>query len=120
MENKVATLKPFNLQSALDGAPVVNGYGTPVTLTKLAIRYADYELLSQDSSGVALTYHRADGTTGGPPFSKYNLYMASVEKKVWVNLYPNGLAFYSASETEANKHANIDRIGKAHPLTYTE
>jgi hypothetical protein len=116
--------KPFDLAKALDGAPVVNGYGTPVTLTKLAIPSADFVVLSQDSSGGVLAYHRADGTTGGPPSTKYTLFMAPVEKTVWLNLYPLHSVTSHKTEELADRMVMLrssERIGgKAHPLTYTE
>jgi hypothetical protein len=106
--------KPFNLQDALAGKPVVNGRGEKVLITKLAVPERvsgglrrDAVLLSQNpADGSILGKHDADGRTVWYFFDdEYRLYMAPTEKEAWVNLYEvagggEGLGVATAFTTE--------------------
>jgi hypothetical protein len=111
--------KPFDLQAALAGASVVNGDGTKITVTKLSVPRASGDVLvSQDNRGLIQSHNFIDGTseTGS---EAYKLYMAPVERTVWINAYEGAVhPTEAAADQAANKHYRIG--GKAHMITYTE
>lgn len=116
--------KPFDLAAALNGAPVVNGKGTKVSITKLSVPMQNgHVILSQDDKGIPLSYHAADGAA---PYN-YELYMDHVAVNRWINIYNTGLTKFTVpyhSEAAADKdstHTALTRLGnKAFPITYEE
>lgn len=79
-------MKPFNLQEALAGKPVVDGYGSPVTeLHYFATARGGQKL-------VAVVGGDADSFSDNGQFledrvSKNDLFMASEKKEGWVNIW---------------------------------
>jgi hypothetical protein len=114
--------KPFDLQAALAGASVVNGDGTKITVTKLSVPRASGDVLvSQDNRGLIQSHNFIDGTSEIGS-EAYKLYMAPVERTVWINLYTTtGYFGVSSTEAAADQAQHVTRLGgKAHMITYTE
>lgn len=80
-------MKPFNLQEALTGKPVVTRDGRPVTkITNFGI--TDYPLVGV--LGKEIEGWRVDGSYCPPANTRKDLFMAPEKKEGWVNLYrPN-------------------------------
>lgn len=79
-------MKPFNLEEALAGKPVVTGDGIPVTqITKFDIesKWPIHGVYNGRLYSFAI-----DGKTGQPWLSsKHDLFMAPEIKEAWVNVY---------------------------------
>jgi hypothetical protein len=124
--------KPFDLQAALAGASVVNGDGTEVFITKLVRPNTNGTILvSQDAEGRIQAYHFLTGGSDTDSDS-FRLYMAPVEKMVWINVYPvindaignrhwSGIHETESMADYAAGPRAVKRVGgKAHMITYTE
>lgn len=123
-------LKPFNLEEALAGRPVVTRDGKQVNeIHRFKSADRNGQHLCAISHGESIWFWD-DGRYSIPRTeTPWDLFMASVEKTFWVNLYGennagtngNRAAHYS-SEAEADAgHGDGFRIGgKAHLITYTE
>lgn len=113
--------KPFNLQEALAGKPVVTRDGRKVlsiaqlpTLT--TTRYTLFAHIDGDDYGKGFT---ADGLYIAGVTSSDDLFMAP--NTLWLNLYraEGALAFSGwpyKTEGEANEAAGPSRVGKAIPV----
>lgn len=112
-------MKPFDLEAALAGAPVVTRDGIPVTqLTQFDIN--DGEPLRGVRRGRVLSFQK-DGRYTSSGDSNDDLFMAPVKRVVWVNLYEGAHAFHYATEKEADNKGSSERVGgKAHPLEIEE
>ena len=116
-------MKPFNLQEALAGKPVMTRDGRTVTQLHLFECDAKFVLYGVVESCSCIYAFRKDGTwTSGP--SKLDLFMASTGKTVWVNLYHDWTGRYDSQEKAdawANNSPASPRIGgKAFPIIYEE
>lgn len=112
--------KPFDLERALAGDPVVTRGGWPVT-----------QLVKFDASDAICPLH---GVLGGNIFAwrvdgryftdckfGYDLFMAPKKRTVWVNLCLDGKAYWYDSEDVANRCHGHDRIGnRAWPVEIEE
>ena len=117
-------MKPFNLQEALAGKPVVTRDGRKVTQLHLFECDAKFVLYGVIEGIVNATGFRKDGGWSVSEPTKLDLFMASVEKTVWVNLYT-----YATNRYETQKDADTGSMifpteprlgGKAFPITYEE
>ena len=116
-------MKPFNLQEALAGKPVVTRDGRTVTALHLFDCDLKFPLGAVIESCSCIYAFRKDGTWTSEP-SEYDLFMASVEKTVWVNLYQHAI-FRHETEQEADaglisRYVEPRLGGKAFPITYEE
>lgn len=117
--------KPFNLEEALKGAPVVTRKGDPVTqLTMFKnVGKSDRSLVGVINGHLDTFTHSGDYIATDHN-SGSDLFMVAAEKTVYVNLYKRGDSYTSyaySTEKRANDLADSDRIGgKAFPLTYEE
>lgn len=82
-------MKPFNLAEALAGKPVVNGYGSPIVSVTHIPAGKTYQLVGVDSVGQITTYTIEGMFNSCEPDSQANLFMAPVEKRVWLNIWLN-------------------------------
>lgn len=127
-------MKAFDLQKALAGAPVVNGAGLKVLITKLAAPMKlGVRLIAQcEKTGGIQSYNREDGTSDNDG-SMFKLFMAPVEKTVYANLYrqDDGHIYVGNSVSEslelADERARYVTTGsngtillKTFPITYEE
>lgn len=116
-------MKPFNLEAAKAGDPIVTRYGTKAEF----IAHIPHARI--DSRVVALvgdmvkSYHES-GTYFIDPTEPVSddLFMAPKKRTVWVNFYDHafGAAYYN-TEDEANNAAMVTRKGgKAYPVEIEE
>jgi len=94
-------MKPFNLEEALAGKPIVDGRGNKVLFTKLSVPKPNGSVgISQLPSGNYQADHFSDGrSTGGYP--EFTLFMVPTSKTYWVNLFESPSTHYSKHDTEA-------------------
>jgi hypothetical protein len=96
--------KKFDLESAKNGAPVITRSGKPARIICFDRKPDIYPLVAlvQDGNDELLyTYARDGNLCSGPYGGVYDLFMAQVKKKGWVNVYPpnNGKFLASCSDT---------------------
>ena len=116
-------MKPFDLEKALAGAPVVTASGEEVVVTRLALPLENgFRLLVQKKSGVLYGFFDDNGWYGGKDRYGPTLFMAPVEKTVWVNFFQGNMMTMYDTEESANREAGKKRIfgNKAHKITWTE
>ena len=112
-------MKPFDLEKAKAGAPVVQRCGRPARIIDFALKNKDYPL--------AVVYTDADGDEHVTEFSvegnyydaqsedHRDLLMATVKKEGWLNVYPSNMTSLvgvcihiypsqAAADEEAGKH----------------
>jgi hypothetical protein len=108
--------KPFDLERALAGDPVVTREGRTVT-----------QLVKFDVGGaIDVVYGVFDGhisswSVNGRYWSdcesKHDIFMAPKKRTVWVNLYGDGLCYRYDSKAEADEASASNRIGnRAYPV----
>jgi hypothetical protein len=118
--------KPFDLERALAGDPVVTRNGRPVTqLVKFDVGNVISPVCGVLGDNI-LTW-RVDGRHFSNCGSTYDLFMAPKKRTVWVNLYPDSgarlIAYAHAFEDkdEADKSSCSNRIGnRAWPVEIEE
>lgn len=103
--------KPFDLERASAGDPVVTREGRPVT--QLVKFDADCDICTVYGVVVGrVESWSVDGrysVTGGE--SQYDIFMAPKKRTVWVNLYPGRRSLWYDSKEEADRRHASDRIG---------
>lgn len=113
-------MKPFNLDDAIIGAPIVTRDGESARFIAYVPETMDNSQLIVLTKG-KLRFYFANGSflNDGIP-SSFDLFMAPIKKTVWVNFYQEMRAgYYYETEEQANKNAgnSFTRIGKkAHPV----
>lgn len=114
--------KPFDLERALAGDPVVTREGRPVTqLVKFKDAncdiYAVYGVVDDSVESWCV-----DGRyCANSDECEYDIFMAPKKRTVWVNLYPDEFAFWYDSEEEADGGCRHHRIGgRAYPVEIEE
>ena len=116
-------MKPFNLQEALAGKPVVTRDGRKVTQLHLFECDAKVPLFGFVENSTCIYQFRKDGQWISEP-SGLNLFMASTEKTVWVNLYHGWTGGYDSQEIADAWARHLPATprfgGKAFPITYEE
>lgn len=121
-------MKPFNLERALAGAPVVTRDGRKVEqlVCFLGIKEERCVYGVIDKCLYAFTMN---GSLSGCGKTDCDLFMAPKKRTVWINLYEetahsSRVGWYYNSEAEANESPNTEpdrRIGhRAWPLDITE
>jgi hypothetical protein len=120
MNNPPEGCKPFNLERALAGDPVVTRDGKPVTQLTLFNISGRFPLVGVvDNSNESWTPTGllcANGQT-----SCFDLFMAPKKRTVWVNLYGSGFCHWYNTKAEADEASSRFRIGnRAWPLEIEE
>ena len=85
-------MKPFDLEAAKAGAPVVTRDGKKVRIICFDANTGAYvliALITQDGGGEKVLSMKKDGRRHDYENSTYDLFMASVKKEGWLNIYPN-------------------------------
>ena len=107
-QNTKQSTKPFNLQAALDGAPVMTTNGLKV------VRIVHFPSAMKNSRVVALlehgqvcTYHE-HGNHCANVTSDIDLVMVTTTKVGWVNVYKDTLGKYFTSEVYASYEEAFD------------
>lgn len=115
-------MKPFNLDAAARGEPIItrNGQeilflahdrGNPQEGRRLILRVA--------GNPIAIFAYESGRISNGN--SALDAFMAPKKRTVWVNLYPAAECFHYESEKEADDRGRPNRIGgKAWPLEIEE
>lgn len=107
-------MKPFDLEAALAGAPVVTRHGDNVTqLVKFDAIRSTFILVGV-VDGVIFMWDE-EGRYGPNDNSHFDLFMAPVKREGWINLYNRGASYlppYYVYQTkqEADDGAVVDRI----------
>jgi hypothetical protein len=113
------TMKPFDLEAAKRGEPIVTRGGVERFFIGTNQRG---EIFVEDISGKHYVMFKDGMTHTGKP-NTLDLFMAPKKRTVWVNVYPPNLPFSHHYETLvlANDNAMIGRIGgKAYPIEIEE
>lgn len=114
-------MKPFNLEQALAGEPVVTRAGKPVTqLTKF-----DSNDSAMPLRGVTENKIQAWSSVGlySSGESRYDLFMATKKRTVWVNIYPGccGGPFDTQEQAETMGADKSQKLGgRAWPVEIEE
>ena len=115
-------MKPFDLERALAGDPVVTRWGEEATQFHL-FEGAHRPLACVIGGNVCAYFGNGVDLESGMS-SKYDLFMAPKKRIVWVNLYyweAGQLAFWYDTQEEADAAAISDRIGgRAWPIEIEE
>jgi len=106
-------MKPFNLEAAKAGAPVVRRDGLPVKFiahVPTANRPTDRVIFLRDGNIFTCT---ESGRVAGSCESAGDLFMAPVKRIVWVNLFYGGGAYHYETKDLADEFGDSypDRIG---------
>ena len=84
-------MKPFNVEAALAGAPVITRDGRKVTqITKF--EGIDWPVRAVIEGNTHLSCFSLKGSAGHARCSYSDLFMAHVKKKGWINIYPQNRA----------------------------
>lgn len=126
-------MKPFNLEAAKAGAPIINRMGkTVVFIAHVPYAIPSCRLVVLGSDKIVRVQLEDGKTYDEPGQDPRDLFMATTKRTVWVNLYsPNTSQvsidcgyFYntqSLADADAAKNATINRIGnKAYPIEIEE
>ena len=115
-------MKPFNLQDAINGKPVITRAGDSLTFGAHIPKAKGYKLFMIVPDGDVARYNENGRYICNDIESPMDLFMAPIKRTVWVNLYGRQLeSVCHPTEEDADKRASSDRIGgKAHPLEIEE
>lgn len=114
-------MKPFDLEKALAGEPVITLGGEAATdlhLFDVATAYPLYGVVR----GTVISFTKEGLYDSGRPKHLNTLFMAPKKKIVWVNFYADSQSgYYHSSEEAANHQGSSGRVGgKAYPVEIGE
>lgn len=111
-------MKPFDLEAAKRGEPIMCRNGTPVKFIAFVPEADVCNKVVVLRAGVVVTYS-ANGE--GAAYNTH-LVMAPKKRTIWINAYWSGATVFSfGTQEEADKAATKDRLGgKAWPLEIEE
>lgn len=115
-------MKPFDLEAAKAGAPLVTRDGRPAKfIAHVAEAQPSQRLLVLIDGGVYTKFESGKYSNSPARVSPNDLFMAPVKRTVWVNLYEYGSARWHVIEQDANDCAGSDRLGgRAWPIEIEE
>lgn len=115
-------MKPFDLEAAKAGAPIVTRDGRPAKfIAHAAEAYPSQRLLVLIDGDVRLKFENGKYASSPAHVSDNDLFMAPVKRTVWVNLYKYREARYRNNEEDANNRAASKRLGnRAWPIEIEE
>jgi hypothetical protein len=117
MNNLPEGCKPFNLERALAGDPVVMMDGRPVIFTRFDI--CGRRALHGVVEGHLISWFK-DGRYYASGESRYDLFMATKKRTVWVNLYKKSARHFK-SQKIADENVTGPRLGnRAYPVEIEE
>lgn len=114
-------MKPFDLEAAKDGDPIVCRDGTPAKfIAHVPEAREPNRLVVLINETVVVCYENGSRNSyGNASFS--DLFMAPKKRTMWVNLYSKPWANYYSTQHEADAVATPDRIGgRAWPVEIEE
>ena len=115
-------MKPFDLEAAKAGAPIVTRDGRPARFIAHVAEAHPSQRLLVLIDGVVLTKFESGKYASSPAHvSDNDLFMALTKRTVWANLYNDGAAWFLYPEADADAGARSDRIGgRAWPIEIEE
>ena len=112
-------MKPFDLEAAKAGAPVIQRCGSPARIVDFNLKNEDYPLAvvyTDEHNDEHVIEFSVEGKYYDPTREDYrDLMMAPVKKTGWLNVYPSNVPFpvgvcshiypsQAAADEEAGKH----------------
>jgi len=108
-------MKPFNLEAAMRGDPIVCRDGRLARFVAYVPDADETERLVVLVDGGIYVLHE-DGQYVNGEISFCDLFMAPKKQTLWINIYPDSACVYH-SEQEANMNANPARLyGRAYQV----
>lgn len=107
-------MKPFNLEEAKAGKPLVTRAGYPVEFIGISKTHKQPLICVHDGCEEA---YNLDGTYFNytpRKVSSLDLCMAPTNREGWVNVYPNNVTYLYLTQTIAENNAGLDRIACVH------
>jgi hypothetical protein len=111
-------LKPFDLQKALAGDPVVTRGGHKVSQIVYLPGRINGPPVAAFSDSRCLCYRPLDGRTSEGYDTDYDLFMAPKTVTKYVNVYPHRCATLYATPEDAKMNQTPSAIAVAVPVTY--
>ena len=115
-------MKPFNLEAAKAGAPLVTCNGRPAKFIAHVGEAQPSQRLVVLIDGGVYTKFESGGYSKNPAHvSSYDLFMAPVKRTVWANVYGYGEATWYNTEKCADDCTRSNRLGgRAWPIEIEE
>ena len=115
-------MKPFDLEAAKAGAPIVTRDGRPAKfIAHVAEAHPSQRLLVLIDGVVHTKFENGKYAASPAHVSDHDLFMAPVKRTVWVNLYEYGIARWHDTEKNAEHCAGRNRLGnRAWPIEIEE
>ena len=115
-------MKPFNLEAAKAGAPIVTRDGQPAKfIAHVSEAHPSQRLVVLIDGGVYTKFESGKYAASPAYVSDNDLFMAPVKRTVWVNLYEYGSARWHNTKCDADARAGDDRLGgRAWPIEIEE
>ena len=105
-------MKPFDLEAAKAGAPLVTRDGQPAKfIAHVAEAHPSQRLLVLIDGAVHAKFESGKHASSQNNVFKSDLFMAPVKRTVWANLYEHRTAVWHDTEKEADDSARITRLG---------
>lgn len=112
-------MKPFDLEAAKRGEPIVTRDGRPAKfIAHVPELSGPYKILTLIGEG--LQTHTEDGLDVPKSTCPSDLFMAPKKVTRYVNLYNGGEAVWHETETDAKRNANSECIAVAVPVAAGE
>ena len=111
-------MKPFNLEAAKAGAPIVTRDGRPAKfIAHVAEAHPNQRLLVLVDGDVHIRFDNGQFDSSSDVMSDHDLFMAPVKRTVWVNLYKYHTAIWHDTKKEADDGARGNCLGgRAWPI----
>lgn len=115
-------MKPFDLEAAKAGAPIVTRDGRPAEfIAHVEEAHPGQRLVVLLDGDVRLKFENGKYASSPAHVSDHDLFMAPVKRAVWVNLYECGAGVWYDTEKEADDCARAHRLGgRACPIEIEE
>lgn len=115
-------MKPFDLEAAKAGAPIVTRDGRSAKfIAHVAEAHPSQRLLVLIDGGVYTKFESGKYSNSPAHVSHNDLFMAPVKRPVWANVYGYGGAIWYDTEKAADDRALIGRLGgRAWPIEIEE
>ncbi len=115
-------MKPFDLEAAKAGAPIVTRDGRPAKfIAHVAEAHPNQRLLVLVGGAVCRHFEEGRCMLNPDSESPYDLFMAPVKRTVWANVYGYGGATWYNTEKDADDGALNARLGgRAWPIEIEE
>ena len=115
-------MKPFDLEAAKAGAPIVTRAGRPAKfIAHVAEAHPGQRLLVLIDGNIHLKFESGKYAASPDIVSDNDMFMAPVKRTVWVNLYEYRTAVWHDTEKDADHCTRGNRLGgRAWPIEIEE